>query len=90
MQRREKRRSGPIEYVSCACLQSSLDHLVAAELWWRTAALQALLAYVQGVVLQAAKADQARLCKRVAAFLKPLLDVISAHAALQVGQPGDW
>lgn len=29
------------------CLQSNLDHIVAMELWWRTAALQALLAYVQ-------------------------------------------
>ena len=27
--------------------QANLDYIVAMELWWRTAALQALLAYVQ-------------------------------------------
>jgi hypothetical protein len=65
-------------------LQSNLDHVVAMELWWRTAALQALAACVQGPLAQAPRAAQAPLHKRAAALLKPTLDVLTAHAALQV------
>jgi hypothetical protein len=54
------------------------------ELWWRTAALQALAACVQGPLAQAPRPAQATLHKRAAALLKPTLDVLTAHAALQV------
>jgi len=67
------------------CLQSSLDYVVAMELWWRTAALQAFLAIVAGPLASAPRADQPRLFQRAAALLKPTLDVLVAHAALQVG-----
>ena len=54
------------------------------ELWWRTAALQALAACVQGPLAQAPRSAQGALHKRAAALLKPTLDVLTAHAALQV------
>lgn len=53
------------------------------ELWWRAAALQALLAAVAGPLAAAPRAHQARLHARAAALLKPTLDVLTAHAALQ-------
>ena len=71
--------------TAAAPLQSNLDHVVAMELWWRVAALQALVACVQGPLAQAPRSQQAQLYKRAAALLKPTLDVFMAHAALQVG-----
>ncbi|PRW58658.1 HEAT repeat-containing 5B isoform X2 [Chlorella sorokiniana] len=62
---------------------SSLDYVVAMELWWRTAALQAFLAIVAGPLAAAPRADQPRLHQCAAALLKPTLDVLIAHAALQ-------
>lgn len=58
------------------------------ELWWRTAALQALLAALQGPLAGAPRAEQTRLQRRTAALLKPTLNVLTAHAALQVGWRG--
>lgn len=69
-------------------MQSSLDHVVAMELWWRSAALQALAACTLGPVAAAPGVQQPALLRRAAALLKPTLDVLTAHAALQVGQPG--
>ena len=60
------------------------------ELWWRTAALQALAACVQGPLAQAFRSAQASLHKRAVALLKPTLDVLTAHAALQVGVDARW
>lgn len=65
-------------------LQSNLDHVVAVELWWRTAALQALLACIAGPLAAAPRTQQPALHRRAAALLKPTLDVLTAHAALQV------
>lgn len=63
---------------------------MAMELWWRTAALQALLAIVAGPLAAAPRADQPRLQQRAAALLKPTLDVLVAHAALQVRWELGW
>ncbi len=65
-------------------VQSSLDHVVAMELWWRSAALQALAACTLGPVAAASSVQQPALLRRAAALLKPTLDVLTAHAALQV------
>ena len=54
------------------------------ELWWRTAAVQALQACIQGPLAAAPRAQQPELLARAAALLKPTLDVLTAHAALQV------
>ncbi|KAL4431040.1 hypothetical protein ABPG75_006296 [Micractinium tetrahymenae] len=62
---------------------SSLDHVVAMELWWRSAALQALLACISGPVAAASRVQQPALQRHAAALLKPTLDVLTAHAALQ-------
>ncbi|KAL4425068.1 hypothetical protein ABPG77_010382 [Micractinium sp. CCAP 211/92] len=62
---------------------SSLDHVVAMELWWRSAALQALAACTLGPVAAAPSVQQPALLRRAAALLKPTLDVLTAHAALQ-------
>ena len=64
--------------------QSNLDHVVAMELWWRTAALQALLACITGPLAAAPRVEQAALYACAAGLLKPTLDVLTAHAALQV------
>ena len=75
-------------YPAAPAAQSSLDYVVAMELWWRTAALQALSAVVAGPLAAAPRADQPRMYQRGAALLKPTLDVLAAHAALQVGWQG--
>lgn len=69
-------------------MQSSLDHVVAMELWWRSAALQALLACISGPLAAAPRGQQPALLRRAAALLKPTLDVLTAHAALQVESVG--
>lgn len=74
----------PLCHAVCCAVQSSLDHVVAMELWWRSAALQALLACITGPLAAAPRGEQPSLHRRAAALLKPTLDVLTAHAALQV------
>lgn len=96
-----KSRDRPLDVVMpCSCptgaqlvpavpaVQSSLDHVVAMELWWRCAALQAVPACITRPLAAAPRAQQPALLRRAAALLKPTLDVLTAHAALQVRQQG--
>lgn len=63
---------------------SNLEHVVAMELWWRCAALQALAAALHGPLAAAAPSPaSAALHRAAAALLKPTLEVLGAHAALQ-------
>ena len=57
---------------------------LAAEMWWRAAALEGLQAFVLGPLRQAVGAEQARLARSVAQLLQPTLEAICAHPALQV------
>lgn len=63
--------------------QAGGEEELALEMWWRTAALDALQAYMVGPLATADSAEQARLQRILVQLLSPTLDAISAHTALQ-------
>jgi predicted N-acetyltransferase YhbS len=62
------------------------DAVLAMEMWWRAAALEALHAYVLGPLAAAPKADQLKLGRSVAQLLRPTLDAIAANVVLQASE----
>ncbi len=56
------------------------------ELWWRSAALEALRAFVLRPLCASPPAEQSRLQKQVAALLQPTLLAVTTSPVLQVPQ----
>ena len=54
------------------------------EIWWRSAALEALQAYMATVLPQAPRSQNARLQRLLGSLLQPSLDAVFASPALQV------
>lgn len=66
------------------CSQASGETVMSMEMWWRSAAIEALQGFVLGAVRTASRSDAAKLHKSVVALLKPVLDAILVSPALQV------
>lgn len=56
---------------------------LAAQLWWRTAALEALTAYILAVVGHRLVDDVETAVAKIAGLLSPLLEAVSANALMQ-------
>ena len=59
------------------------EGVLAMELWWRCAALEALQAYVMSQLALCTQKDGIRIQKTVASLLQPTLDAIMASPVLQ-------
>lgn len=57
---------------------------MAMELWWRSAALEALKALLLSPLMPNAGAESERLQRRIAAMLQPTLTIVLASPVLQV------
>eukprot|EP00884_Botryococcus_braunii_P001693 jgi/Botrbrau1/11524/Bobra.0393s0003.2 len=67
-------------------LTSSLaggEVVMSMEMWWRSAALEALQAFVLGPLKEASKAEGTKLQKSVVALMQPTFEAILASTALQ-------
>lgn len=68
----------------CLGLQSEGEAGAAVEVQWRTAALDALQAYIVGPLMAATPPEQARLQRTLAQLLAPTLEAITSQSVLQV------
>lgn len=64
--------------------QAGGEVVMSMEMWWRSAALEALQAFVLGPLKEASKAEATKLQKSVVALMQPTFEAISASPALQV------
>ena len=60
--------------------------MLAMEVWWRCAALEALQAYVMSQLALCTRQEGIKMQKTVASLLQPTLDAIMASPVLQVWQ----
>ena len=67
-----------------ACLQAAAESDMLTELQWRTAALEALHAFIVGPCTRCGPLHAATLTATCASLLQPTLDAICAAPALQV------
>ena len=79
------------ESISCdlvaqsgCCAQVGGEGVLAMELWWRCAALEALQAYVISQLALCTRQEGIKMQKTVASLLQPTLDAIMASPVLQV------
>ena len=73
-----------IDSISSTSWQAGGESQLAMELWWRSAALEALRAFTVRPLRACPPAEQSRLQKQVAALLHPTLAAVMTSAALQV------
>ncbi len=64
--------------------QAEGEAVLAMEVLWRAAGLEALQAYMASVLPQAGRAHNARLQRLLGSLLQPTLDAVFASPALQV------
>ena len=64
--------------------QAEGETVLAMELWWRSAALEALQAYMASILPQASRSQNARLQRLLGSLLQPTLDAVFGSPALQV------
>ena len=63
--------------------QAEGEAVLAMELWWRAASLEALQAYMAGVLSQASRSHSLRLQRLLGSLLQPTLDAVFSSPALQ-------
>ncbi len=66
-------------------MQAGGEGVLAMELWWRCAALEALQAYVMSQLALCTRPEGVKIQKTVASLLQPTLDAIMASPVLQAG-----
>ena len=64
-------------------MQAEGETILAMELWWRAAALEALQAYMASVLPKASRSHSTRLQRLLGSLLQPTLDAVFGSPALQ-------
>ncbi|KAK9820084.1 hypothetical protein WJX72_005985 [[Myrmecia] bisecta] len=59
------------------------EAIMAMEMWWRAAALEALLAFVKGPLAQARRSESTKLQRAIGTLLQPTLDAVCSAPSLQ-------